>query len=61
MSTMTQTKAGTYIDEHGKTIDQLHDKLEAIPDVDKEKLEKVVETYKTAHKKFHDDALGCMN
>jgi len=61
MSTMTQTEAGTYIDEHGKAIDQLHHKLEAMPGVDKERLQKAVETYKTAHQKFHDDALGCMN
>lgn len=61
MSTMTQTEAGTYIDEHGKAIDRLHRSLEALPDVDKERLQSVVETYKTAYKKFHDDALGCMN
>jgi len=58
---MTHNEAATYIDAHGKAIDQLHSKLEAMPGVDKERLEKVVETYKTAHKKFHDDALGCMN
>ena len=61
MSTMTQNEAATYIYAHGESIDQLHRKLAAMPGVDKEKLEKVVETYKTAHKKFHDDALGCMN
>ena len=61
MSTMTKNEAETYIDAHGKTIDQLRGKLEAIPGVDKARLEKAVETYKTAHQKFHDDALGCMN
>ncbi len=61
MSMITKTEAETYIDAHGKTIDQLHHTLEAMPGVDKDRLQKVVETYKTAHQQFHDDALGCMN
>ncbi len=61
MSAMTKNEAATDIDAHGASIDRLHRKLEAMPGVDKERLQKAVETYKTAHRKFHDDALGCMN
>jgi hypothetical protein len=46
---------------HGRSIDDLHQKLAAHPGVDTERLKKAVGTYKSAHQAFSDDALGCMN
>jgi hypothetical protein len=54
-------QAAGSIDAHAKTIDELHRGLAAMPGCDKERLQKVVDTYKAAHQKFRSDALGCMN
>ena len=48
------------LDAHGHAIDELHRKLAAHLDVDKDRLHKAVEKYKAAHRVFTDDALGCM-
>ena len=61
MTSATQSQVTQTIDDHGKTIDDLHNKLAATPGVDKGKLQKAVDDYKKAHDKFRDDALGCMN
>jgi hypothetical protein len=54
-------QASSTIDAHGTGIDALHKQLAALPGIDQAKLQKVVDTYKAAHKQFRDDALGCMN
>ncbi|MBV8170845.1 MAG: hypothetical protein JO219_02825 [Candidatus Eremiobacteraeota bacterium] len=48
------------LEAHGRTIDELHRKLAAMPGVDKERLGRAVDKYKKAHQEFHDDALGCV-
>jgi len=45
----------------GRAIDDLHHKLAAATDVDKDKLRQAVEKFKAAHRTFSDDAQGCMN
>jgi hypothetical protein len=59
--TTTQEQAAASIDSHGRTIDELHRKLAAIPNADKDRLQKAVDKYRAAHAQFRDDALGCMN
>jgi hypothetical protein len=59
--TTTQEQAAASIDSHGGTIDELHRKLAAIPNADKDRLQKAVDKYRAAHAQFRDDALGCMN
>ncbi len=54
-------QASADLDAHGRSIDDLHHKLAAHPGVDKERLQKAVGKYKSAHQAFRDDALGCMN
>jgi hypothetical protein len=49
------------LDDHARSIEDLHKKLAATPGADKERLNEVVAKYKVAHKQFEDDALGCMN
>ncbi|HTU82311.1 MAG TPA: hypothetical protein VMF61_09285 [Candidatus Acidoferrales bacterium] len=60
---MSQSRdhAAATIDEHAKTIDELHGKLAAEPGADKAGLQRAVEKLKTAHAAFRNDALGCMN
>ncbi len=48
------------LDEHGKSIETLHEKLASIAGCDRERLAKAVDKYKAAHQAFHDDALGCV-
>lgn len=55
------TNAQQVLDDHGRSIDALHEKLAAMPGADKERLKEAVTKYKTAHRQFQDDALGCMN
>jgi hypothetical protein len=57
----TVDTAKSALDAHAKSIDALHEKLAATPGVDKGRLQQAVEKYKSAHRQFHDDALGCMN
>ncbi len=45
---------------HGRTIDELHNKLAALPGCDKDRLNAAVQKYKAAHQAFHDDALACI-
>ena len=61
MSNESKDEAARSLDSHARSIDALHDKLAAAPGVDKDRLQRAVDKYKTAHKTFHDDALGCMN
>lgn len=61
MDSTTQTEAARALEAHGQTIDALHAKLAAQPGVDTQRLQQAVDTYKAAHQKFTDDALGCMN
>ncbi len=49
------------LEDHARSIDDLHQKLAAMPGADTERLKEVVGKYKAAHKQFEDDALGCMN
>lgn len=54
-------QAAADLDAHGRAIDDLHRKLAAHPGADKARLEEAVAKYKSAHRAFTDDALGCMN
>ncbi len=54
-------QASAELHAHGHAIDELHRRLAAMPGVDKDRLHKAVEKFKSAHKQFSDDALGCMN
>ena len=49
------------LDAHARSIAALHEKLAAMPGVDKARLQQATDKYKAAHQAFHDDALGCMN
>jgi hypothetical protein len=48
------------LEDHGRSIDDLHHKLAALAGCDKQRLASAVEKYKAAHKAFSDDALGCV-
>jgi len=60
MSTARE-QAAAEVDAHERTIEALHDKLASLQGVDKDRLQKAVEKYKSAHQVFRDDVLGCMN
>ena len=55
-----KSKVREAVEEHGRRIDELHHKLAAIAECDKDKLSRAVEKYKSAHKAFADDAQGCV-
>ncbi len=55
-----KSDAASALDAHGRTIDQLHAKLAAMPGCDKDRLNQAVRKYKAAHQAFHDDALACI-
>jgi hypothetical protein len=55
-----KTDARTALDAHARSIDDLHNKLAALPGCDRPRLASAVEKYKAAHQTFHDDALGCV-
>ena len=59
---MTDPKATAteVLAEHEREIDELHKKLAALPGCDKQSLAAAIESYKSAHKTFQDDALGCV-
>ena len=61
MTAQTKEDARRALEAHGNAIDQLHQKLAAAADVDKERLQKAVNNFKNAHRTFTEDALGCMN
>lgn len=61
MTTATKDTAAHSLDEHARSIDELHEKLAAMPGVDKDRLKHAVAKLKAAHQTFRDDALGCMN
>ncbi|MDQ2866489.1 MAG: hypothetical protein M3R51_09715 [Candidatus Eremiobacteraeota bacterium] len=61
MASATKDEAVSTLDAQARSIDALHGKLAAAPGVDKDRLRKAVDTYKEAHRAFHDDALECMN
>jgi hypothetical protein len=61
MADSNKDDAARALDAHARSIDTLHEKLAATPGVDKDRLQQAVNKYKSAHKAFHDDALGCMN
>lgn len=60
MMSEAKTDAAAALEAHGKSIDQLHQRLAAMPGCDKERLTQAVSKYKAAHQAFHDDALGCV-
>lgn len=61
MAELQKEDARRALDAHGSAIDALHQKLAAVPGVDKDRLQKAVSDYKKAHQAFTEDALGCMN
>jgi hypothetical protein len=54
-------QASANLEAHSKSIDDLHQKLSALPGVNTQRLKAAVDKYKAAHQEFCDDALGCMN
>ncbi|HLX26475.1 MAG TPA: hypothetical protein VKR05_05735 [Candidatus Cybelea sp.] len=48
------------VEEHGRAIDALHQKLSSIAGCDKAKLAAAVAKLKAAHKTFADDAQACI-
>jgi len=48
------------LEEHGRAIETIHQKLAAMPGCDKERLAGAVAKLKAAHQVFHDDALACV-
>lgn len=61
MSDAHKDAARSALEAHGNSIDALHQQLASVPGVDKDRLQKAVRDYKSAHQTFTDDALGCMN
>jgi hypothetical protein len=61
MANANKDEAARTLDAHARSIDALHQKLAAMPGVDKARLQQAADKYKAAHRAFHDDALGCMN
>ncbi|HEY8298525.1 MAG TPA: hypothetical protein VIG32_10960 [Candidatus Baltobacteraceae bacterium] len=61
MDSSSHDQAAGHIDAHARSIDDLHAKLAALPGASKDRLQTAVDKYKSAHKQFRDDALGCMN
>jgi hypothetical protein len=59
MASARDEAAGS-LSAQGRSIDELHRKLAAMPGVDKGRLQKAVDKYKAAHQEFCDDAQGCM-
>jgi hypothetical protein len=55
-----KTEATQVLEEHGRSIDELHRKLASMPGCDKDRLADAVQKYKAASATFHDDALGCV-
>jgi hypothetical protein len=55
-----KSDAASALAAHRRTIDELHNKLAALPGCDKERLARAVDKYKAAHQAFHDDALACI-
>ncbi len=55
-----RTDAAGSLEAHGRSIDDLHSKLAALPGADQGRLQAATEKYKAAHQQFTDDALGCM-
>jgi hypothetical protein len=49
------------LEAHGRAIDDLHNKLAAMPGCAKERLAQAVRKYKAAHQAFQDDALECVS
>jgi chorismate mutase len=52
--------AATALEAHRQSIDDLHQKLMALPGCDKARLAQAVAKYKAANQVFHDDALACV-
>jgi hypothetical protein len=52
--------AAAALEAHKRSIDDLHQKLMAMPGCDKARLSQAVGKYKAANQAFHDDALGCV-
>jgi hypothetical protein len=52
--------AAAALEAHRRSIDDLHQKLMALPGCDKARLSQAVGKYKAANQAFHDDALGCV-
>jgi SOS response regulatory protein OraA/RecX len=46
------------VEDHGRSIDELHRKLAALPGCDKDRVAKAIEKVKAAHQVFVEDAQG---
>lgn len=55
-----KSEASLVLEEHRRSIDELHRKLASMPGVDKDRLADAVEKFKAATQRFHDDALACV-
>jgi hypothetical protein len=56
-----KTQAAAALRTHAQAIDELHQKLAAIPGCDTARLTVAVAKYKGAHAVFEDDALECIS
>lgn len=59
---MSDLKAeiSSLLHSHADAIDALHEKLAALPGLDKQRLENAVAKFKSAHAAFEDDAQACV-
>lgn len=55
-----KSEASKVLEEHRRSIDELHRKLASMPGVDKDRLAHAFEKFKAASQTFHDDALACV-
>jgi len=55
-----KSDAASALEAQGRSIDELHAKLAAVPGCDKQRLAQAVAKYKAAHQAFHDDAQVCV-
>lgn len=61
MDSTSHDRAAGHIDAQARSIDDLHQKLAALPGAANEPLQTAVDKYKAAHQQFRDDALECMH
>jgi hypothetical protein len=54
--TDVKSEVSKLMQQHKRQIDELHDKLAAIPGINKERLTQTVVKLKTAHETFEEDA-----
>jgi hypothetical protein len=56
-----KTDAKHAMEAHARSIDELHEKLKAVPGCDHQRLAAAVSRYKAANQAFEDDAKVCIS